>query len=414
LGDDPTLIAIIKTFLPLFIATVFLTMGSGLMSSLLSINMRLQDYGDQVIGLVMSGNYLGILIGVYFGQRIVQKVGHIRGFAVFAAITTAVSLTHGLYMSAWLWGLLRILNGLCVTGLFMVLESWLNEKVEPVFRGRLLSIYMVLVYFGLGSGQFLLNVSDVQGQTIFMIAAILFALCLIPISITGAVKPQPLEVPRYNFVKLFQLAPLSMVAVFIGGLINSSFYALAPMVTLDMGLTVPQVSLYMSLTIWAGLLFQFPVGFFSDRLDRLTVLYSLGFLACLVSICIIVLGRLNLGLLYALTICFGIVFSTYTVAMARAQDNIDKKEIVPVSAALILFFGIGACFGPITSSLVVSKLGPFGLYYFTAFCGGGLGLVVWSLRKKLSSKLADQVPTIPIPRTSPVVGTIDPRGEDLN
>lgn len=383
------------------------------MSSLLSINMRLEGYGDQIIGLVMSANYLGILTGVYFGQRIVQKVGHIRGFAVFAAVMTAVSLTHGLYMSAWLWGLLRIFNGLCVTGLFMVLESWLNEKVEPVFRGRLLSIYMVLVYFGIGSGQFLLNVSDVQGHAIFMIAAILFALCLIPISITGAVKPQPLEVPRYNFVKLFQLAPLSMVAVFIGGLINSSFYAMAPMVTLDMGLNVPQVSLYMSLTIWAGLLFQFPVGFISDRLDRLLVLYTLGFLVCLVSVAMIVLGRLNLGWLYSLTICFGIVFSIYTVAMARAQDNIDKNEIVPVSAALILFFGIGACFGPITSSLVVSKLGPFGLYYFTAFCGGGLGLIVWSLRKRLSRTLADQVPTIPIPRTSPVVGAIDPRGEDI-
>jgi len=408
------MIATLKSFLPLFIATVFLTMGNGLMSSLLSINMRLQGYGDQVIGLVMSGNYLGILIGVYFGQRVVQKVGHIRGFAVFAAVITAVSLTHGLYMSAWLWGLLRILNGLCVTGLFMVLESWLNEKVEPVFRGRLLSIYMVLVYFGIGSGQFLLNVSDVQGQAIFMIAAILFALCLVPISITGAVKPQPLEVPRYNFVKLFQMAPLSMVAVFMGGLINSAFYALAPMVTLDMGLTVPQVSLFMSLTIWAGLLFQFPVGFFSDRMDRLTVLYSLGLLVCLVSVGMIVLGRLNLVMLYALTVSFGIVFSIYTVAMARAQDNIDKKEIVPVSAALILFFGVGACFGPITSSLVVSRLGPFGLYYFTAFCGGGLGLIVWSLRKRLPSSLADQVPTIPIPRTSPVVGAIDPRGIHLS
>jgi len=384
------------------------------MSSLLSINMRLQGYGDQVIGLVMSANYLGILTGVYFGQRIVQKVGHIRGFAVFAAVMTAVALTHGLYMSAWLWGLLRIFNGICVTGLFMVLESWLNEKVEPVFRGRLLSIYMVLVYFGIGSGQFLLNVSDVASQSIFMLAAILFSLCLVPISITGAVNPQPLEVPRYNFVKLFQLAPLSMVAVFISGLINSSFYAMAPMVTLDMGLSVPQVSLYMSLTIWAGLLFQFPVGFFSDRLDRLTVLYSLGFLVCSVSVGMILLGRINLGLLYTLTICFGIVFSIYTVAMARAQDNIDKKEIVPVSAALILFFGIGACFGPITSSLLVSILGPFGLYYFTAFCGGCLGLIVWSLRKRLASTLAEQVPTIPIPRTSPVVGAIDPRREHLS
>jgi MFS family permease len=403
------LIQIIKAFLALFIATTLLTMGNGLMNSLLSINMRLQGYSDQIIGLVMSANYLGILLGVYFCQKIVQQVGHIRAFAAFAAIMTAVSLTHGLYMSAWLWGALRICNGLCVTGLFMVIESWLNEKVEPVFRSRLLSIYMILVYFGIGSGQFLLNVSDVQGQTIFILAAILFALCLVPISITRAVNPQPLEVPRYNLIKLFKLAPLSMAGCFMAGMINSSFYSMGPMFGLDIGFSVSQVSFYMSLTVWAGLLFQFPVGLCSDRLDRLTVLSTLGFLVMLVSIGIAVLGQAGLRVLIPLTVCFGVVFTIYPVAMARAQDNIDKKEIVPVSAALILFFGIGACFGPITSSFVISKVGPFGLYYFTALCGAVLGITVWSLRNKVPSNLADQVPYVPIPRTSPVVSTIDPR-----
>lgn len=408
---DFKMIRVIKSFIPLLIATTILTMGNGLMNSLLSINMRLQDYNNQIIGLVMSANYLGILLGVYFCQKIVQQVGHIRSFAVFAAVMTAVSLVHGLYMSAWLWAVLRIINGLCVTGLFMVIESWLNEKVEPVFRGRLLSIYMILVYFGIGSGQLLLNVSNVQGQTIFMIAAILFALCLVPVSITRAVNPQPLEVPHYNLIKLFKLAPLSMLGTFIAGMINSSFYAMGPMFGLDIGLPVSQVSLFMSLTVWAGLLFQYPVGLFSDRLERLTVLSALGFLVMLVSIGIVMLGQAGLGVLLPLTVCFGMVFTIYPVAMARAQDNIDKEGIVPVSAALLLFFGLGACFGPITASFLISKVGPFGLYYFTAGCGGTLGMVVWSLRNKLPSNFEEQVPYIPIPRTSPVVSNIDPRGE---
>jgi MFS family permease len=405
------MIRIIKPFMALLMATTVLTMGNGLMNSLLSINMRLQDYNNQVIGLVMSANYLGILLGVYFCQIIVQQVGHIRSFAVFAAVMTAVSLIHGLYMSAWLWALLRICNGLCVTGLFMVLESWLNEKVEPAFRGRLLSIYMVLVYFGVGSGQLLLNIGDVQGQSIFMLAAILFALCLVPISITRAVNPQPLEVPHYNVIKLFKLAPLSMLGCFLAGMINSSFYAMGPMFGLDIGLPVSQVSFFMSLTVWAGLFFQYPVGLISDRIDRLTVLSAQGFLVMLVSIGMALLGRIGLSVLMPLTICFGMVFTIYPVAMARAQDNIDKDEIVPVSAALILFFGLGACFGPITASIVISTFGPFGLYYFTAACGGTLGTLVWGLRNKLPSNFEAQVPYIPIPRTSPVVSNIDPRGE---
>jgi MFS family permease len=273
--DEFIMIRVIKPFIALLIATTILTMGSGLMNSLLSIKMRPQGYNDQIIGLVMSANYLGIVLGIYFCQKIVQQVGHIRAFAVFATVMTAVSLMHGLYMSALLWAVLRFCNGLCVTGLFMVIESWLNGKVEPAFRGRLLSIYMILVYFGNGSGQLLLNVGEVQGQTIFMIAAILFALCLIPVSITRAVKPQRLEVPLYNLIKLFQLAPLSMVESFVAGLINSSFYAMGPIFGIDIGLPVSQVSLFMSLTVWSGLLFQYPVGLFSDRLDRLTVLSGL-------------------------------------------------------------------------------------------------------------------------------------------
>ena len=248
--------------------------------------------------------------------------------------------------------MLRMCSGLCVTGLFMVIESWLNEKVEPAFRGRLLSIYMILVYFGIGIGQQFLNISDVQGKSIFMIVAIMYAVCLVPISITRAVNPQPLEVPRYNLIKLFQLAPISMVGTFIAGMINSSFYAMGPIFGLDIGLQVSQVSLFMSLTVWSGLMFQFPVGLLSDRLDRLIVLGVLGFLIVLVSLAIAMLGDTGMGVLLLLTVCFGVVFSIYPVSMARAQDNLEKADIVPVSAALILFFGMGACVGPLASSFV--------------------------------------------------------------
>jgi MFS family permease len=291
----------------------------------------------------------------------------------------------------------------------MVIESWLNEKVEPVFRGRLLSIYMILVYFGIGCGQFLLNVNEVEGKSIFMLAGILFAVCLIPISITRAVNPQPLRLPRYNLIKLFQLAPFSMVGSLAAGLINSSFYALGPMLGMEIGLQVYQVSWFMSITVWSGLIFQWPVGLISDRFNRLTVLSALGFLAMLVSISIAMFGISGLGILLFLTACFGVVFTIYPVAMARAQDNIKKEDIVPVSAALILFYGLGACFGPVIASAVMAKTGPWGLYHFTAICGGVLGVAAFIYRKKIAGKVEDQVPFIPMPKTSPMVSVLDPR-----
>jgi MFS family permease len=403
---------IIRPFLALLIATTFLCMGNGLLNSLLSISMRLYGSSDLVIGLVMSCNYLGVVLGIFFCQPIVSYVGHIRAFAVFGAVITVVSLMHGLYLSPLFWALLRLCSGLCVTGLFMVIESWLNEKVEPAFRGRLLSIYMILVYFGIGIGQQLLNVGDVQGKTLFMIVAIVYAVCLVPISSTRAVNPQPLEVPRYDLVKLFQLAPISMVGCFTAGMINSSFYAMGPIFGLDIGLQVSQVSLFMSLTVWAGLMFQFPVGLLSDRLDRLLVLGGIGFLVVPVSLAIAILGGTGVRVLLLLTICFGVVFSIYPVSMARAQDNLEKADIVPVSAALILFFGLGACVGPLAASTFIALAGPWGLYFFTAVCGAVLGASAWGYRKKQPSSVEDQVAFVPIPRTSPVVSHFDPRHED--
>jgi len=406
-----TMLATVQSFFAPLLAITILTMGAGLLNSLLSVNLSLSGYSEQIIGLVMACNYVGITLGIFFCQPVVQRVGHIRAFAVFAALLTAVALLHGIFLSAWLWALLRICSGLCITGLFMVIESWLNEKVEPEMRGRLLSIYMILVYFGNGCGQFLLNVSDVQSKGIFMLAGILFATCLVPISITRAVHPQPLEVPRYNLLKLFRLAPFSMVGSFTAGMINSSFYSIGPMFALKIGLQIAEVSWFMSLTVWSGLLFQWPVGQLSDRLDRLTVLSLLGFAILLVSLAISALGMLSFHILLLLTACFGVVFTIYPVAMARAQDNIDKKDIVPVSGALILFFGLGACLGPILSSVLMAWIGPWGYYYFTAICGGLLGAAAWICRKKLRIETDDQVPYVPIPAKSPVISTLDPRGE---
>jgi MFS family permease len=405
------MINVIKPYIALLLSATILSMGTGLMDSLLTINMRLNGYENHIIGLVMSANYLGIILGTVFCQLIVQQVGHIRAFAVFAAFLTVIAIVHGLHLSAWLWAILRIFNGLCVTGLCMVLESWLNEKVEYDFRGRLLSIYMVLGYFGSGSGQLFLNLGDVQGQTIFMLAAIFFAICLVPISITRGGNPQPLDVPRYNMVKLFQLAPLSMVGCFVAGMIKGSFYAMGPVFALDIGLPVSQVSILMSITIWSGLIFQIPVGYISDRIDRLTLLGAIGFIVMLVGIGIAVLGRTGLLVLIPFTVCFGIVFTIYPVALAKAQDNIEKKEIVSVCAALILFFGVGACLGPIMASFIMSKTGPFSLYFFMAGCGGIVGAAALACRKKWPCINEKQAPYICIHGTSPVVSKIDLQSE---
>ena len=127
-------------------------------------------------GIVLSCYYTGLLAGSFFCGHLIERVGHIRAFTIFAAGTTAAALLHGLYLSVPFWGLLRFLCGATTFGMFMVIESWLNECTEPGFRGRVFSIYMTLSYLGIGIGQQLLSIGDSARPDAFVIAGILFSL----------------------------------------------------------------------------------------------------------------------------------------------------------------------------------------------------------------------------------------------
>ena len=402
----------LASLLTVFSSVVVLTTGIGLQSSLLSLNMSSLGYPEQLIGMVMSCHYLGTVAGIFLCQRVVQRVGHIRAFTTYAATMTAIALAQGLYIAPWFWGLSRIGSGICATGLFMVMESWINEKVDTAMRGRIFSIYMILVYIGLSSSQFLLNLSDIHGPVLFMLVGILFALCLLPIALSGSMKPQPLKAPAYNLVRLFNLAPFSMVAVFVGGMINSSFYSLGPMVAQRLGLEISQVAWFMSLTIWAGLLSQWPVGSLSDRFDRLKVLTVLSLLVAVISLGIAMVCWLQPNYLMLASFCFGVAFTVYPLATARAQDHISRDKMVPLSAALLLFHGLGASLGPICASTVISHIGPWGLYIFTGCCGGLLCLAALFYTRRHPVKAKRQTLYLPPPTAVPVLNP--KRGQKLD
>ena len=134
-------------------------------------------------------------------------------------------------------------------GLFMVIESWLNECTESRFRGRVFSIYMILSHLGFGIGQQLLNAGAIQGRELFIIAGIMFAICLVPVSATKGVHPRLPERKKFSSVAIFRKAPLGMLGCMVAGLTNSAFYAMTPVVCTDIGLPLLQLSWIMSITV---------------------------------------------------------------------------------------------------------------------------------------------------------------------
>jgi MFS family permease len=300
--------------------------------------------------------------------------------------------------------------------MFMVIESWLNECTEPRYRGRVFSIYMTLTYLGIGIGQQLLNIGDVQGQTLFIIAGVIFALCLVPVSATEGVHPSLPETKPYHFLSIFRRAPLGMLGSMSAGLTNSAFYAMTPVVCTDIGLSLGQLSWIMSITVFSGLAAQWAVGTLSDRFDRTVVITVIATAIAAASGFMFVLGETSFGGMATGMGLFGaLMFAVYPVSVARAHDIFGGKDAVAVSAGLLFAYSIGACVSPILAAGVMTLLDtPFGLFAFWCLVNGAFAVITLYLRKQEKVEtvaVEDQVAFAPMKSTSPVVMSLDPRND---
>jgi MFS family permease len=341
-------------------------------------------------------------------------VGHVRSFAAFAAIAITTVLLHGLYADPWLWWLLRLLTGITTMGLYMVIESWLNECTEPQFRGRVFAIYMLIHFFGMALGQLFPIMSNVHGQGPFFVVAIFFSLCMVPIAVTRAISPKIPAITRFNLFSLMKKAPLGMLGSLNAGLIIGAFYAMGPVFGNQIGLTVSRTALFMAVTIFGSLLFQWPIGIISDRFNRSLVLSILSLFTAISGVGIIALPEIHYGLLLFFMVFYGgLIFTIYPVAVARTHDLFEVKDIIPVSAALLLSFGIGASMGPIIAAAMMAVLkSPYGLFVFFSLTAGLFALMGFYLIHKEKIKVlpvSEQVNFALMKNSSPVASQLDPR-----
>jgi len=406
--------SILKPFIALYAAMLLLAMALGLLATFVSLRLTIEGFSAQVTGLILTSYFVGAVVGTFCCRPLIKSVGHIRSFTAFAALTTAMVMLHGCYMSAVAWSVFRFFTGIAAIGLFMVIESWLNECTQAQARGRVFSIYMVMTYLGSSIGQQFLNLGDPKSSTLFFVIGFLLVSCIIPVALTHSIHPEMPEAEPVKLKQILQKAPMGLLGCFTAGLMNSSFYTMGPVFCHQSDLSVSQLSYFMTITVLGGLVLQWPVGAVLDRFDRSIVIPLLGGIFALISGLMIVAAQHPFGVLMVTTVFFGgFMFTIYPSAVARAHDMFEPKDVVNVSSALLLAYGVGAMIGPIASSSVIGLLGSsHGFYAFFSGVAAVYALVSFSLRHLEIARIipvADQVDYMIMKHTSQVAMQIDPR-----
>jgi MFS family permease len=393
----------------LLLAIFMLMAGGGFMGALVGI--RLQDSGRSaiLIGLVGTAYFAGLTLSALRVGRIVDRVGHIRAFAAFVALLSASTLTYSVHQNIAVWGLLRFIDGLCLAGVYVCLESWLNARADPTQRGSVLAAYMIALYAGQALGQFLLNLGKASPGLPFVAASILISLAILPIALTRSPSPLIEPAPALPVRRLYAISPLGFVGAGVTGLVLGAFYGLGAVYARRLGLELGATAAFMSAVIAGGVALQWPLGWLSDRFDRRRVIAAA--LAGATAVAALIAAADVRGVaLSALGALFGgLSFALYPLCVAHANDHVAADQRIAASGGLVLVYSAGAAVGPLAGALVMSVLGPAGLFAFVAACAGAaLAFALWRVSARAPVPNARQHPYQARPRTTPMSAVLDP------
>ena len=363
------MIRILAPVAPLLIGVAILLTGQGLLGTLLPVRANLEGFSTLSIGLMGGAYFFGFTLGCLRGSVLLRRVGHIRVFAAMTAAASAVPLLHGLWVETWLWWLLRCVTGYCFAVLYVVIESWLNEQATNETRGAVFSAYTLITLTVLAVGQQMLLLYDPQQMYLFAIASALVSIAAIPVVLSVAPTPGQVEQNvRVDVRRLFRISPAGTLGCLASGLANGSFWALAPVFVAGYSSDVSLAAWFMTSAVLGGALGQWPLGFWSDRVDRRWVIGFAALCGILVAAAIVLFFEALTPLaLMMLGAAWGAVaFPLYAISVAHTNDHARPGEYVMISSGLLLMYGIGAILGPFAAPAVMRLAGAQGLYLYTA------------------------------------------------
>lgn len=387
--------------------------GIGLLFTALGLRAGLMDFPVTVTGLVMSAYFAGFILGTYVCPAIIRRAGHIRAFAAMASVASTMPILHALVLSPWAWGALRLITGVCIVGLYMVIESWLNALAPNSKRGTIFAAYMATTLGALAFGQFLILVGDVLGFTPFALVSILLSLALVPVALTRVPEPPPVAAPRPALRRLFAIAPVGFVGALASGLLNGAFFGMGAVFAQRVGMSEAGVATFMSATIVGGAMLQWPVGQLSDRRDRRLVLAAVCACAALLAALAFVAEGYSAPLLATVAFFYGgLAFTVYGISVAHVNDLLEPARILEATGSLLLLHGIGAVIGPAAAGFLMQQLGPGSLLvYFALVLAMLAGYALYRYKLVARPTPGEAHGYVPMAGSSQALLQMDPRTE---
>lgn len=393
---------VILSIVALLLSAAILQLGNGLQFTLLPVRADLAAFGPGAIAFIGSAYFAGFLLGSIAGPKLIGQVGHIRILTAVLAGVSASILLYPLFLLPGIWFGARLVTGFCLAVAYMAIESWLNERAPPATRGSLFSIYSLIAIAMLAGGQGLYTLFPVEGFELFSLAAICVAIAAVPIALTRSPAPAIMAQPRLRFASLLGVSRVAVVGSISVGLTNSAFWAFGPIFAVRAAGGALDVAAFMAAALLGGAVMMWPIGAFSDRVDRRLVAGFVSLGAALAALGIVLLADRSVAAALACAFVFGgFAFTLYPVCVAHANDNPRGRDFVQVASGLLFLFGASSLFGPLLAGFVLDLFGATAIFLLVAFVHAAGAVAIFLLQRLRPATRPEQKEAFqPTPRTT--------------
>ena len=394
------MLAKLKNTATLFLGIAILFFAAGLLFVLVVVRAKEAGFSTQAIGLLQSSYQVGLLIAAVFIPFLIHRVGHIRVFAAMTALGSAVILLQILHINELSWILDRLIMGVCIAGLMVVSESWLNEMSDNAERGRNLAIYTIVSWGAPVAGIWILRFGEASNDDFFILASVLISLAAIPLLLSATQTPTLIETARFSLKKLYRITPLGTIGTLLSGMCHGAFFGMTPLYGSVIGLDLAQISTLTSLALFSGIVLQWPIALTSDRYDRRIAIIATAGMAALPALYFAFSGASSILQQYiAVSLMGAFTLSLYSQCIAHANDHLEPSQVVPAAGLLVLVYGSGFAVIPIIMGQLMATASN---YYFIV--NGSLTTVLASYtfyRTIRSKPVKEQGDMINVPTGSP-------------
>jgi MFS family permease len=405
----------VQPVIPVLLGIILIEAALGIVGAVMGIQMASRDVPSFLIGIVFSAYFVGFLAGSLTCERLIDRVGHIRAFGVFAVAASIATLLLAVTINIYAWIIFKIMAGYAIAGAFVVIESWLNDKASEDNRGRIFAVYMVVSWGASGLSPLSLNFANTYGDILFEISTILLAASMIPLALTKVGNPEIGHRQSFSIVKLIKASPTGVACCFASGLLTGAFYSLLPVYVERIGHTPQALSILIAVGTTAALIVQYPVGYISDHYGRRPVIIGTMAIAAMMALIIAATPELP----FAWLLCMFFLLTAfqsplYALGVGQTNDYVDRKDFVSAAAGLLFLWGVGACAGPTLVGFIMEWAGPAGLFLYLGIGFAFVALfAIYRIFRRRAKTPKEQSDFVPVPNIQSVYGApeLDPRGE---